>query len=587
MPFDPNKYLAAKPAASGGFNPDSYLNTKKGAGIGETIARHGLQGLTFNFSDDLAGVGAKIGDWFASKQHGLQTNPNAYTEGRDEEQANLERTEAANPGVALASQFAGGLAVPLPGVAGVKAATTAGKIAKGAAVGAGSGALAGAGSAKEMSDIPESAAVGGLVGGTLGGAIPSAPAAYRAGKTLAGKFADKIPKGKIVEAVKDATADKAASSAVGAALGALGMGPAGAVVGAVAAPMLKKAAGKAIRKVLGSNKAAKAVERAAPEAPPPPKFEFSDEAAAALERPRLDAGDVPESVYADPTRPKTIIPKGDLPPEKNLGSEKIYVKPPRADISNVPRATPDKSFDEMVQEAFQQQDAAKARQVAVASDASDAKIAEIKADGPKTGAPLNLSIAPSRPLGENEVDVGIRSLLKSAHRDAAAREASGIAAPATPDARSLGSQLKSILGKPQTPGEALDEGAKRARVPQSDDDLAALLQASLKTPKSRPFEMPTIENDVERVVHPDELKNVLINGKALEESADSGFSEARVAKVMRGLQEGKENNMFSFEPVRVTVTPKGKMEVDGGRHRIVAARRLGIPIKVRFQLGED
>lgn len=459
--LSPSDVVAEAPAAVSGRQRLTEKDVvAEVPGIGETVARHGLQGLTFNFSDELAGVGAKIGDWFASRQHGLQTNPNAYTEGRDEERANLERTEAANPGVALASQLAGGLAFPLPGVAGVKAATTAGKIAKGAAIGAGSGVLAGAGSAKEMSDIPESAAVGGLVGGALGGAIPAAPAAYRAGKALAGRFG-----GKIAEKTKDIAADKAVDV----------------VADMLPLPgFLQRMVGRAVKGALNSKKATKALEKAAPEAPPPPKFEFSDEAAAALERPRLDADDVPADIYADPTRPKTIIPKGDLPPEKNLGSEKIYVKPPRADVSNVPRATPDKSFDQMVQEAFRQQDAAAARRLAAAPDASDAKIAEIKADGPKTGAPLNLSIVPSRPLGENEVDVGIRSLLKSAQRDAAAREASGLQPPATPDARSLGSQLKSILGKPQTSGEALDEGAKRARVPQSDDDLAALLLASLK-----------------------------------------------------------------------------------------------------------
>lgn len=476
MPFDPDKYLAAGPA----FNPDAYLNTKQALvpGKAETFGRNLLEGLTFNLSGELGGVGAKIGDWFASRapwdgsKHGvseLQPNPNVYREERDAIDARLAETSAAHPGLALAGQVAGGIALPLPGAAAAKGATLGAKALKGVGIGAASGVLSGAGAAKELSDIPESAAIGGALGGALGGAIPVVGAgvgkAIGAGKRAAAA-AKKAP-AVIRERAKEVAVDKAVD---------------------VVADLLplpgfaQRAVGRAIKGALNTGRVKKAVEQATPSSPQ--QFQFSDDAAAALERPRLDADDVPSSVYADPAKPKTLFnPKGDVPEGKNLGAEKIYTKPPRVDVSSIPRVKPEQSFDEMVAEAFRQQDAAKARASAVSSDAADARIAEIKLDGAKTGAPLNLSVAPSRPLGENEVDVGIRSLLKSAKRDAAAREAAGIQAPAE---GSMGSQLRSILSKP-VPQERLGAEAEilrsingSPRVPQSDDDLAALLQASLR-----------------------------------------------------------------------------------------------------------
>lgn len=389
-------------------------------GIPETIARHGLQGLTFNFSDELGGIGAKIGDFLASKRHGLQANPNAYTEGRDEEREALKESARENPRAAFLSELVGALAVPVPGVLAVKGAGLGAKAARTGVAGA-SGVLAGTGAAVEQKNIPTAAAMGGVAGAVL----PSV------------------------------------------------------VSRAVVKPIAK--VGGALKKALGKLPTSKTGGTPAPAA------QWGDDAAKALERPRLDAGDVPESVYADPSRPKTLLnPRGDVPEAKNLGSEKVYSKPPRVDVSSVPRAKPEQSFDEMFAESVRKQDAADARKLAVADAASDAKIAEIMAEGSRTGAPFNASVAPSRPLGENEVDVGIRSLLKSAKRDAAAREASGLEPR---DPRSMSSQLKSVLGKPKPdptlsgrfdplPGQA-------PRIPQSDDDLAALLAASLKNPRAK------------------------------------------------------------------------------------------------------
>lgn len=135
------------------------------------LARSALQGAAFNFGDELAGLGAAV-----------VPGGQGYREARDEFRRNDEAFHKEHPKLAFAAELAGGLAVP--GLGGAKVASkglTVGKtLLRAGALGAGAGALAGAGTAREMSDVPANATLGGLLGGAMGVAIPGVVAGTRA-----------------------------------------------------------------------------------------------------------------------------------------------------------------------------------------------------------------------------------------------------------------------------------------------------------------------------------------------------------------------------------------------------------------------
>lgn len=59
------------------------------------------------------------------------------------------------------------------------------------------------------------------------------------------------------------------------------------------------------------------------------------------------------------------------------------------------------------------------------------------------------------------------------------------------------------------------------------------------------------------------------------EAADS----VRMTNARRFMREGQR------DPIKVLVSPKGKLWIDNGRHRYLAALDMGLPIRVRFVRG--
>jgi hypothetical protein len=144
------------------------------------LGRSALQGLTFNFGDEiLAGLQAPFSD-------------KTYSQLRDEERNSIARFAEENPYTAFGAEAAGSIptavaAMFIPGGQGA-AAGALGRVANigrklfsgssplrtAAKVGAATGAAAGAGSAEEVQDIMPEAALGAGFGGALGAAIPAA-----------------------------------------------------------------------------------------------------------------------------------------------------------------------------------------------------------------------------------------------------------------------------------------------------------------------------------------------------------------------------------------------------------------------------
>lgn len=61
-------------------------------------------------------------------------------------------------------------------------------------------------------------------------------------------------------------------------------------------------------------------------------------------------------------------------------------------------------------------------------------------------------------------------------------------------------------------------------------------------------------------------------------------SDERLRSVRQLFDRGQQN---SGRPVKVAVSPSGKIEVIDGRHRILVARERGVPIKVQVVRGID
>lgn len=81
----------------------------------------------------------------------------------------------------------------------------------------------------------------------------------------------------------------------------------------------------------------------------------------------------------------------------------------------------------------------------------------------------------------------------------------------------------------------------------------------------------------DRVATPEELAAVTSHGKPLE---DAGLSQ------MDRMRNLKHLDLYAKkDPVVVAVSPKGTMDVQGGRHRILAARERGAPLHVKFVRG--
>lgn len=143
------------------------------------LGRAALQGLTFNFGDEiLAGLQAPFSD-------------KTYSQLRDEERNSIARFAEENPYTAFGTEAAGSIppavaAMFIPGGQGAavgalgRVANIGRKLLAGssplrtaAKVGAATGAVTGAGSAEEVQDIMPESAFGAGFGGALGAAVPA------------------------------------------------------------------------------------------------------------------------------------------------------------------------------------------------------------------------------------------------------------------------------------------------------------------------------------------------------------------------------------------------------------------------------
>lgn len=135
--------------------------------------------------------------------------PGDYATNRDRMRETIKQFRSGYPAAAVIGDVSGGLAYggPLSRVAAIAAPTSLlGKTGLAASVGGAYGALQGAGDAPEMSEIPASAARGGIAGAAISGAMqPTAAMIGAIGKNIGARFinrqADDIARRRIADAL--------------------------------------------------------------------------------------------------------------------------------------------------------------------------------------------------------------------------------------------------------------------------------------------------------------------------------------------------------------------------------------------------
>lgn len=194
----------------------AFLSPKSTSG---TMLRHGAQGPTFGFADELGGAVMAAGAGGAdlvtrglaaagvppfnklnepgmeealANAHDFARRPKEsfgaflarqYRGNRDEQRAEDDAAREANPKTALASSIGGGLLVPVPGAGLAKGASLGARMGRGIKTGAGVGATSGLGNSKAdltKGDAAEAAfdtGFGGALGGGIGALIPAGGAA--------------------------------------------------------------------------------------------------------------------------------------------------------------------------------------------------------------------------------------------------------------------------------------------------------------------------------------------------------------------------------------------------------------------------
>jgi hypothetical protein len=177
---------------------------KPDRGVIDAGVRGVANGLTANFSDEIAGVRNAAPDWLPdvvgplpvrSMVGGARLAANAvtgldpqaatdYAAGRDETRALNKAAEENHPVASIAGNVAGSLALPIGGAAGV--ATLPARLLRSAGVGAAFGAASGAGEGEGLTDSLAKAGTGAAVGGVVGGAaVPAISALEAAGRGVA------------------------------------------------------------------------------------------------------------------------------------------------------------------------------------------------------------------------------------------------------------------------------------------------------------------------------------------------------------------------------------------------------------------
>lgn len=175
----------------------------------DAFARGLYQGATANFGDELAGL-ASAGGGLGQAASGLMPlagplvgaarygyeqltgQPGeataGYEQARDAARAQTKEAERLYPGMTMAGNIAG--AVAMPGGALVRGATMPARMATGAATGAGFGALYGAGEGETLPDRASRAATGGTLGAVAGAAAAPVLAGVEAVGGLAGRVVE-------------------------------------------------------------------------------------------------------------------------------------------------------------------------------------------------------------------------------------------------------------------------------------------------------------------------------------------------------------------------------------------------------------
>ena len=191
--FDPAAYVAAKEQE---FDPVAYARARGLAPDAHPQDRNPVvsalmgagQGATFGFGDELYGLaGAVPALW------GKEGLSDAYRRNRDIARIRLAEEEASNPKSFHSGEFAGGFAVPLPGLGLAKGASLAARLGMGAAKGGAMGALFGLGSSNadltkgEGLGALKDMGAGSLFGAGVGAALPLAGSALAStGRAISG-----------------------------------------------------------------------------------------------------------------------------------------------------------------------------------------------------------------------------------------------------------------------------------------------------------------------------------------------------------------------------------------------------------------
>lgn len=173
--------------------PDLPADQPRQVGPVEAFTTGAEQGFTANFGDELRGLRAAggIGDYVPGTLvakpaveglaglarlgyeyfSGGDDASKRYAQARDEFRQRVKLSEEQRPGLALAGNLAGALALPLPGALAARGAGIGSRIASGALAGGTAGAVAGAGQGEDIAGRAAGAAQGAAGGALIGGAL--------------------------------------------------------------------------------------------------------------------------------------------------------------------------------------------------------------------------------------------------------------------------------------------------------------------------------------------------------------------------------------------------------------------------------
>lgn len=169
---------------------------QEGPGLAAGTARAAGQGLSLGFGDEIeAGVRSLVPESLGGR---------TYDELLEEVRGEIAKFKEDNPGLAIGSEVAGGIASAfIPGGAALRAASLGARAAKGAGIGAAFGGAQGFGSGEGgLENRLQSAAEGAVAGGALGAAGPAV--AQGARKTI-GAFKKATKDLRSVESIRDAS----------------------------------------------------------------------------------------------------------------------------------------------------------------------------------------------------------------------------------------------------------------------------------------------------------------------------------------------------------------------------------------------